>query len=415
MKIVLKNARIDNQYQDMVIEDGIIRKIGSTQEKGDLLLEHEGLTVTPGWFDFGAQFHDPGQEFKENLRSGLKTAAAGGYSRVAVVPNTAPALQTKESISYITGFGKGQATKPGVLGAVTKDTNGEDMTEMLDLHAAGVVAFSDGLNPIFNSDILLKTLLYLQQRNAVLVDRPLDPHLSHFGIVNEGPNSVLSGLNGISNLSEYLIVQRNIEILKYSRGRLHLTGISAEESVELIEKAQKEGLKLTCDVAIHNLIWTDESILDFDTNYKLMPPLRSKKDRLALIEGLKKGIITGITSHHLPQDSDHKDLEFDLAEYGIISLQTVFSMLVSIQDELPLDISIKKLYDGNRTCLDLDVPSIEEGVKADLTLLLPEKEWTFSSKTNQSLSGNSPLLGAKLKGTVLGVINGQDHHINDYE
>ncbi len=414
MKIIVKRVQLNDQQIDIVVEDGIITSMGHTEDVGDMLIEEDGLAVSPGWFDFMAHFQDPGFEHKENIRSGLNAAASGGYTHVAVLPNTDPVIQSKSGISYLKSMAFNHPTALDVFGAVTLNNAGDDMTEMLDMYEAGALAFTDGLQPIWNTDILLKTLLYLRQRNAVVIDRPRDIHLTHFGLVNEGAASVLNGLTGIPNLAEYTIVQRDIELLRYTDGRLHLTGISTKESVDLIRKAKSEGLSISCDVAVPNLVFTEDVVSTFDSNFKVDPPLRTKIDQQALIEGLKDGTIDGITSHHLPQDQDAKEMEFDLAAPGMINLQTAFSLLAGISDQLPLNISVEKLAVGNRKCFNIEVPLLAPGQKAEFTLFNPLKEWKYTHDNNRSLSHNSPLIGTTLKGEVKGIINGEHVVLNDY-
>ena len=291
------------------------------------------------------------------------------------------------------------------MAAVTRNAAGEELTEMLDMHAAGAIAFSDGTNPIWNTDILLKALQYVQKFNGLIIDQAQDKWLSLFGTVNEGINSTVLGLKGVPHLAEEIAIARNIEVLGYSGGRLHISSVSTAGGVDLIKKAKKRGLSITCDVAAHQLLYDDECILEFDTNYKVNPPLRNKKDIKALIKGITEGTIDAIVSAHEPQDVESKNLEFDHAEFGMIGLQTVLPTLLKIKEQLSIESLLPLLTTGPRKILNLDQPTITKGAPANLTLFDPQASWTFNEKTNYSKSHNSPMFGDNLQGKVMAVFN----------
>ncbi|MCL4161252.1 UNVERIFIED_CONTAM: hypothetical protein GTU68_031419, partial [Idotea baltica] len=280
--------------------------------------------VSMGWFDMRANFNDPGYEHKEELNSGLKAAAVGGFTSVALLPNTNPCIETKNDVGYLMSKNQSSVTQIYPLGAVTKGCKGEDFTEILDMHAAGAVAFTDGENPIWNTDILLKTLQYLQKFDGLLMNRPEDTYLTAFGTMNEGITSTLLGLKGMPGLAEEIMVNRDIELLKYAGGRIHFSNVSTAHALRQIAKAKKKGLNVTCDVAAHNLIFDDSVLSDYDTNYKVNPPLRNKRDLKALERGLNSMNIDVIVTAHSPQDEESKKLEFDHADFGMLGLQTFF-------------------------------------------------------------------------------------------
>ncbi len=414
MKILLKNVTIldpTSVYNDLkknvLIDNGLIVSIADELLTADKLVDAGGGFLSPGWFDMQAHFADPGYEYKEDLDSGAKAAAAGGFTGIAILPNTKPVLQSKNAVAAVLKGNSYRLVQIYPIAAISLETEGEDLTEMLDLSNAGAVAFSDGLKPVWHPDILLKSLQYLQPINGLLINRPEDKLLSRFGTMHEGLVSTHLGLKGIPSLAEELMVARDIEILRYTNGRLHFSNISCEGSLRRIKEAKAEGLQITCDVAAHQLIFTDEDVADFDTNFKVNPPLRTQKDREILFEGLLDGTIDAIVSSHQPQDIESKNLEFDLAEDGIISLQTVYPILNSLKNQIPLNILIEKLAIAPRRILGLEVPTIEEGAEANVSIFHPDLRWKFDKQSNFSKSENSPFFGQELKGKVIGVIRGK--------
>ena len=280
--------------------------------------------------------------------------------------------------------------------------------EELDLHEAGAVAFTDGLKPIWHTDIVLKALQYLQKFNGVLIDHPEDTWLNLFGQMHEGVTSTRLGLKGMPRIAEEIVIGKHIELLNYAGGKLHLARISAAKSVDLIRAAKKKA-KLSCDVAAYQPLFDDNLLSDFDTNYKVNPPLREKADNEALIKGLKDGTIDVICSGHLPHDDESKNLEFDLAEFGIINLQTFGAHLTALSKYVDWATLIEKVTSGPREVLNAEVPKIDEGVKANLTLFDPDKIWVLDDKSNQSKSKNSPWFGKELKGKAVAVFNNSRH------
>ena len=418
MKILLKavtildkNSKYHGKKQDILVDKGKIVSIGKEADAAKTIAVKNAI-LTPGWFDMNALFGDPGLEHKESLQSGLVTAAAGGFTGVALMPNTVPVTQTKNEVSYLRSANAGSITQVYPVAAVTVDTKGTDLTEMIDLHTAGAVAFSDGDKPLWHADVFLKALQYVQKFNGLLIDRPEDIHLNRFGVMNEGPESTLLGMKGMPNIAEEIVVRRNIELLEYAGGRLHLTGISTGRSLEMIKSAKKKGLAITCDMTAFQAAFEDTALDDFDTNFKVNPPFRGKKDNTSLIKGLKEGTIDVITSGHRPQDEESKKLEFDLAEFGTTSLQTVAHNLVELSEKIEMEDLVDKLTRIPRELLGLDAPVIEEGAPAELTLLDPNHEWTLNAQTNRSRSANSPYWGQNLRGKVVAVFNNGREYID---
>jgi dihydroorotase len=412
--IIDKNSAFHRKKADLLIRDGIIRQISSPAENADFedetrVLEADGLLLSIGWMDMQAHFADPGAEHKEDLQSGARAAAYGGFTEVALLPNTEPVLQTKNELHYL-NQPLGLPVKLYPIAAVTRDTRGEEITEMIDLHHAGAIAFSDGLRPLWHTQVMLKALQYVSGIDKLLINRPEEQHLTRFGDMHEGRQSTMLGLKGMPVLAETIAIERDLKLLSYvsesqlgPTPRLHFSNISAEASVQLIREAKRQGLPVSCDVAAHQLYFTDEVLLDFDTNFRLNPPLRTEADRLALLAGIEDGSIDAVVSSHQPQDEDSKKCEFDLAAFGAIGLQTVFPLLNSLfSKDLPLDFLLEKISTQPRSLLRLPLPQIAEGAMANLTLFDPEARWVLDSRSNQSRSTNSPFWQKELKGRVRG-------------
>lgn len=402
-QIIDKHSPFHQSKKDILISDGIIKKIDDRIDFDGQVVQAENLIVSIGWLDMRAHYQDPGLEHKEDLESGCALAAAGGFTDVVLLPNTQPVTSTKNAISYYLKWNKSSAVQLHPMAAVSLGCEGKELTEMIDLHSAGAVAFGDGLRPIWHTDIMLKALQYLQKFKGLLINKPEDEMLTAFGHMNEGKASTLMGLKGMPTLSESVMIERDLKLLQYAGGRLHFTMISSKEGVELIRQAKSRGLNVTCDTGINYLKFTDEDFSDYDTNFKVNPPYRTETDRKALIEAVKDGTIDCLVSDHIPQDEESKKLEFDLADFGSSNQQTVYSVLYEVfGDEashyLPL------LTSNPRKLLNLEIPSIQEGKEACLTLFNSDA-WHFNSSTNKSKSVASPLFGRELKGRIVGIVN----------
>jgi len=422
MSILIKSAQIISpgsphhmmKLNILVSDSGIIKYIGKDTPEAGKVIASPGLMASIGWFDMRANFNDPGHEHKEDLQSGLKTAAAGGFTGVALLPNTNPCVESKNEVTYLKSLNNRSVTQIYPMGAVTKGCKGEDFTEMLDMHSAGAVAFTDGENPIWNTDILLKTLQYLQKFEGLLINRPEDNYLTAFGTMNEGITSTMLGLKGMPGIAEEIMIARDLELLKYAGGRLHFANISTAHSLKLIVRAKDKGLNVTCDVAVCNLVFDDTELSGFDTNYKVNPPLRNKRDIKALERGLDSSEIDVIVSSHTPQDPESKNLEFDHADFGMLGFQTFFPLVLQKESEGGLASLIQKFTVNPRKILGLPIPTISEEEKADITLFDPAIKWKYDAKTNLSKSVNSPLLGKTLAGGVIGVLNNGRSFFNDF-
>jgi len=411
MKILIQNPEIidaaspfHRQEKNVLINNGRIVEIGDKNFASDKVIKAEGMKLSIGWFDLGTFVGDPGLEHKEDLESVVKAASAGGFTGLAVLPNTTPCVQTKNEISYLVKGNASHIVQIYPLAAVTKNNKGEELTEMIDLHEAGAVAFTDGLKPIWHTDILLKSLQYLQKFDGLLIDHPEDIWLNLFGQMHEGINSTMLGLKGMPRIAEDTAVGRNLELLSYAGGRLHFSRLSSGKAIDMIRTARKK-LNITCDIAIYQPLLDDSLLSDFDTNYKVNPPLREKQDNDALVKALKDGTIDVLCSGHTPHEDESKSLEFDLAEFGMINLQTFAAHLTTLSSLVDWDILIEKITINPRKLLGLEIPTIDVDAKANLTLFDPVRTWTFDEKTNFSKSRNSPWLNKEVKGKAVAVFN----------
>lgn len=419
MKILIQGAQIfdsgstfHQKEKNILIEDGRIAQVGDKNYSADKVIKSEGGLLSIGWFDLGTSISDPGLEHKEDLNSGAEAAAAGGFTELAILPNTVPAIQTKNEIGYVTKGNPGRLVQIHPLASITKNNKGEELTEMIDLHSAGAVGFTDGLKPVWHTDILLKSLQYLQKFNGVLIDHPEDIWLNLFGQMHEGLNSTMLGLKGLPRIAEEIAISRNLELLGYAGGRLHFSRVSSGKAIDLIRSAKKR-FKITCDITSYQPLFDDSYLKTFDTNYKVNPPLREKADNDSLIKGLKDGTIDILCSGHLPQDEESKSTEFDIADFGITNLQTFGANLVTLSKQVDWELLLDKVTRNPRTLLGLSVPRIEVGETANLTLFNPSKSWKLNEKTNRSKSRNSPWFGKEITGKATAVFNNGRYWIDE--
>lgn len=410
MKLIIRNAKIidptspfHNQTTDLLIVDGFLQKIETALANPDNIeeLQLENLHVSQGWFDSSVSLGEPGFEERETLANGLLVAAKSGFTAVALQPNTNPVIDNQSQINFVLSKAKNAATELYPIGALSKASEGIDMAEMFDMKNAGAIAFGDYNKSIANANLLKIALQYVQDFDGLLIAFCQDNTLKGHGVVHEAIVSTRLGLKGIPSLAEELQVARNLFLLEYTGGKLHIPTISTQKSVELIKEAKVKGLQVTCSVAVHNLVLTDEKLDDFDTRFKVLPPLRSETDRQALLEGIHDGTIDMITSDHNPIDIEHKKMEFDGAKYGTIGLESAFASLLTV---LPLELIIEKLTAGKAT-FGIDSQSITEGAKASLSLFNPDGDAIFQKKNILSKSKNSAFLGSAIKGKVYGIVN----------
>ncbi|MBO0951651.1 dihydroorotase [Fibrella forsythiae] len=425
MHLLIRSARVvdttsahHDQVVDLLIENGLIRQIGTNLDApagAQQIIDVPNLHVSAGWVDGRASANDPGHEHRETLTDLARAAAAGGFTDVALLPNTSPVVDAKDTLGYVRRMAEGQPTRLHPMAAITKGAKGDDFTDMIDLHRAGAVAFTDGDHPLQNPDLLLKTLQYLRPMNGLLVNRAEDQLLTQFGQMHEGIQSTMLGLKGMPTMAEVMMIERDLRLLAYVLEQdeatasnvpvtpvLHFSCVSATESVELIRKAKARGLPVSCDVAAHQLVFTDIALAGFDTYLKVNPPFRSQADQDALWAGLADGTIDMIVSDHHPHDEESKNVEFDVAEFGISTIETVLASILTHSDRLPLATLVDRLTTGPRRVLRLPTVTIAEEQPAILTLFDPTAQWTYNRSV--SPAKNSPFLGKTLTGNVLGTV-----------
>ncbi|QLE02492.1 dihydroorotase [Galbibacter sp. BG1] len=411
-KIIAPKSNYHQQTKDILIENGVISKIGDTITNNEdyELVELENLHVSQGWFDSSVSLGEPGFEERETIENGLQTAGLSGFTGIAVNPNANPIADTNADISFLKAKAQGKTTNLYPIGALTVRSESVDLAELYDMKNAGAIAFGDYQKPVSNPNLLKIALQYSQNFNGLVLSYPQENKIAGKGIVNEEATATKLGLKGIPALAEELQIARDLFILEYAGGKLHIPTISTEKSVALIREAKAKGLDVSCSVAIHNLFLTDEKLVEFDTNYKLLPPLRTEKDTNALLQGLNEGTIDFVTSDHNPIDVEQKKVEFDHAMYGSIGLESAFGALNKL---VPMEKSIEMLTAG-KSRFGIASEEIEVGNSANLSLFNPDLKYAFSVKNITSTSKNSAFLGEELKGKAYGVIANNQLLIKDY-
>lgn len=410
MNILIKSATIldsksdfHNTTQDILVEGGLITKIGANLKnlKKYREISFDNLHISQGWFDSSVSFGEPGFEERETIENGIKTAALSGFTTVALNPNTNPVIDTSSDVSFVKSKALNKAVEILPIGALTKGCKSEDLAELFDMKNAGAVAFYDYKKPISNPNLLKIALQYASNFDGLVCSFPQENKISGNGVMNENITSTSLGLKGNPALAEELQVARDLFLLEYTGGKLHIPTISTAKSVALIREAKAKKLDVSCSVAIHNLYFTDENLTDFDTDFKVKPSLRTQDDIDALVEGVKDGTIDMVTSDHNPLDVELKKVEFDHAAYGTIGLESAFGAL---KQTFTLKKTIDILTKGKERFGIAQTP-INIGEKLNVTLFDPSQKYTFSKKHILSKSHNAIFKGQVLKGNVYGIIS----------
>lgn len=399
------SSQFNQQICDVRVEAGNITAIAPhlKPETGEEIFDGKGAYLSPGFFDLNCSIGDPGFETKEDIASATATATAGGFTGLAMLPQTLPVLHSKSQVEYVVNKAAGNLVDVYPIGAISMNLEGKELAELYDMQQAGAIAFSDGEKPIKDDGFMSRALQYAKGFNGLLMVYPENRSIAGKAQVNESKTSVLLGMQGIPALAEEMQISRDIYLACYHDAPVHIHNISTAGSVALIKKAKKDGVKITCDVAAHQLVFTEELLNDFDSNYKVKPPLRGKADVKALINGLKEGTIDAISAQHRPHEIEFKDVEFGMAAYGIIALQTALPLLVKAG--LTAQQIAAKLAIAPRRILNLPLPVIEEGKKANFTLFSMDQKWLYDAAKNASRSSNSPLMNQTLTGRVMLVYN----------
>lgn len=411
MKVLIKNATIscrhsayDGKCLDVLIEDGIIKEIANAiSSLAEITISKPDLYISLGWVDIFAHFNDPGAEHKETIESGVAAAASGGFTDVLILPNTKPVADSKAQVTYTINKSKNLPVNVHPIASITKEAKGKELAEIYDMYHSGAIAFSDGLHPIQSAGLLLKAFQYVKTINGTIIQMAADESLNGTGLMNEGIMSTRLGLPGLPAIAEELMIARDIELLKYSDSKLHVTGISTQKSLELIRDAKAQGLSITCSVTPYHLQFCDEDLETYDCNLKLNPPLRTRNDMMALRKAFSEGGIDTIASHHFPQHWDDKTCEFEYAKFGMIGLETLFP--VALRYSKNLEDLIEMLTIKSREIFKLPIPTFEIGATACLTLFNLDKEYVYEKQNIKSKSKNSAFLNNKFKDEVIGIVN----------
>lgn len=417
MRLLIKGGRIiDPSLQldttaDLLIEDGLVKSIGgSANDDGAEVLDASGLIVAPGFIDLHVHLREPGDEYKETIASGAAAAVAGGFTAICAMPNTRP---VNDSAS-VTRFIIDKAREAGLarvypVGAITRESKGEELAEMAEMKEAGAVAVSDDGRPVMDSQVMRHAMEYARGHGLVVVDHCQDLQLAAEGVMNEGRYSTLLGLKGMSNSAEQSHVARDIMLAELTGARVHIAHISTAGSVELVRRAKRQGLAVTCEVTPHHLALTDAAVVGFDTNTKMSPPLRSEEDRNALIEAVLDGTIDAIATDHAPHHADEKMLEYDRAPSGVIGLETALGVALTVlhhSHAVPITRLVEMLTVGPARAFSLPGGSLAVGSPADITVFDPASEWTVDVQRFKSKSRNTPFGGWKLRGKVVATFVG---------
>lgn len=405
--LIAPSSKFHNQEVDLLIKNGKIDQIGEKlSSKTTKVIDIAGLHVSKGWVDLHANIQDPGYEFKEDIETAISAAAAGGFTTIAVSPLSEPIRDSKAQIEYLIKSSKNKVVSVLPYGSISKNAEGKELAELNDMYNSGAIAFFDGKRPVSNPNLINRALMYTKAFDGTVINFPHTKEVAYNGVMNEGITSTQLGLKGIPELAESLMVSRDLSLVEYTNGKLHFNTISSSKSLEMIAKAKKNKLNVSCDVAAYNLLLDEEKLEDFDSRFKTLPPLRDKKTINALIKGIKDGVVDAICSDHQPEDIESKKKEFDHAAFGIINLQTAFaSAHTALSKKVELTKIINLFTEGPAKVLGISLPSIQEGEKANLTLFLPNDEFVLTKDLVKSKSNNSPFFGMSLKGKVYGVIN----------
>jgi dihydroorotase len=409
MTTLIKSATIidtsspyHRQQKDILISEGIIIKIADTitAKKEYQLVEKENLHISCGWFDTSVSFGEPGFEERETIKNGIQVAAKSGFTAIAINANTNPVIDNKSAVEFLKNKANGFATNLYPIAALTQESKGVEMAELYDMQQSGAIAFGDYKKPIANDNLMKIALLYAQNFDGLILSFPKNNSIAGDGIANEGKNSTKLGLKGNPALAEHIQIARDLFLLEYTGGKLHIPTISTAKSVDLIKEAKKKGLQVSCSVSAHHLTLSDDELQTFDSDYKTNPPLRLTSDLKALQKGIKSGVIDVITSDHNPIDIEHKKVEFSEAKSGTTGLESAFGAINSV---LSLDDFIDSITKNPRNIFGLETVKIDEGTSAEITLFNPEINYKFTKEHILSTSKNSAFLNKKLKGKAYGI------------
>jgi len=417
MNLLIKGGRVIDPSQkldatlDVLVENGLVKEIGTglTASAGTETIDAAGKYVVPGLIDMHVHLRDPGLEYKEDIISGTRAAAAGGFTSVCCMPNTKPTIDNKAVASYIINKAKTEGfANVFPVGSITYGLNGDRMSEMGELKEAGCVAVSDDGKPVNNPELMRRALEYARGMGILVITHAEELSLVGEGVMNEGFTSTEIGLKGIPRIAEDIATARDVMLAEYTASPIHIAHVSTEGSVRVIREAKARGVRVTCETAPHYFTLTDDAVRGYNTNAKMNPPLREVADVAAIKAGLKDGTIDAIATDHAPHHIDEKDVEFDAAMNGIVGLETSLPLSLRLVDEgvLTLEQLIEKMTCNPSNILGLNRGGLKAGSVADITVIDPSAEWTVDADKLASKSKNSPFLGWKLKGAAASTILG---------
>lgn len=406
VKIVDPTSSFHGKRMDVLVKRGKIEKIDKAIEaKGVEIISVSGALLSPGWLDIGTQIGEPGFEHRDDIQSTALAAMRGGYTALAPFPNTEPVIDNRSMITYLKSLADDVAIDIYPIGAISQKTNGQDISEIVDMHHAGAVAFSDGANPVNNEGLLTRALQYGKRVNALIIDQPCNTAEITEAQVHEGRSSTMMGLKGMPVMSEVYRIKRNLELSRYTDSPICLHLISSGEGADKVKNAKKKGLSVSASVSAYHLAYNEQDVLSFDPNLKLYPPLRSANDRNRLVRSVDKGHIDVIVSQHIPLEEEKKETAFFDADPGVISLQTTFALLASKVPELSPEKLVGALCHAPRRLLNINIPSLEVGNEFNATLFHPKKKWSFDQTVNASKSKNTSHIGQQFEACVIGAFN----------
>ncbi|MEX2596339.1 MAG: dihydroorotase [Salibacteraceae bacterium] len=411
MKTLIKNAKLiypghpkNGKVISVLINKGSIDSINPKESAAKRVIDAKGMLLFPALVDTFCHSGEPGFEEKEDFHSLTSAARSGGFSRLCILPNTSPVIDSKSNIKFILSASGQNGVYLHPVGSITKSTEGQELSEMFDMHQSGAIAFSDGKIALADVNMMKRALDYVRSFNGLLISYPMDERVAPGGMVNESAHNTGLGLKSTPDLAEELMVNRDLYLLKYTQSRLHISGISTKGSIELIEKTKKEGQNISAGVSLAHLLFNETQLSSFDTNFKITPPLRTESDRKALIQALKKGVINTVHSDHSPENIEQKDVEFDQAAYGMTMLETALSAYnMYLSKEITWDEFILAFSLNPRNILGLKQPELEKGSEFEFCLFNPKEKWKYNKKTLKSKSSNSPFFEMELVGKAIEV------------
>jgi dihydroorotase len=416
-RLCLKNARLIDpalnldQVGDLLLERGIITSVGSVSASGNTLSWNlNGAIICPGFFDLHVHLREPGNEVAETIRSGQESAAAGGFTAVAAMPNTTPPLDQAGVVRWVIEQASFFPVSVYPVAAITRGRKGEELTEMVELRQSGAIAFSDDGSWVLSAEVMRRALEYSLLVDAPIISHAEEPTLSKGGQMHEGEMSTRLGLPGLPRISEDVATLRDLMLAEYTGGRLHLAHVSTSGALAALEAAQARGVKVSGEATPHHLVLTDGAVVGYDTSTKMKPPLREAEDASSLWKAIKSGVIAAIATDHAPHTSEDKEVPYDEASFGALGLETAVALLwdhgvgKGLLDPFEM---VRRFCHGPRAIVGLPIPALKEGAPVELTVFHPDEEWQVDKTRFYSKSVNSPFVGWKLTGRPWGILKGQ--------